>query len=107
MLTHDTALRAYAAMINTLDPSKLEPLLADDLHYASQRVWSSLESKQAYMEYMTGKIAAIKSSGSTVWAEMGTLVVDWPGRLCVVLAQGEKDDLCGAGRSSRRFNRET
>ena len=25
MLTHDTALRAYAAMINTLDPSKLAP----------------------------------------------------------------------------------
>ena len=35
MLDIETALRAYASMMNTLDSSKLEPLLSDDFHYAS------------------------------------------------------------------------
>lgn len=34
-LTVERALRAYAAMMNTLNVSHLEPLLADDFHYAS------------------------------------------------------------------------
>lgn len=38
-LTAEGALRAYATMMNTLDVSGLEPLLADDFHYASQWVF--------------------------------------------------------------------
>jgi hypothetical protein len=32
-------------MVNTLDASHLEPLLADDFHYASQWVFAEMESK--------------------------------------------------------------
>jgi len=37
-LTEREALTAYATMINTGDPSVLEPLLAPDLTYTSQKV---------------------------------------------------------------------
>ena len=41
-LTVERALSAYAAMMNTLNVSHLEPLLADDFHYASQWVFGLL-----------------------------------------------------------------
>ena len=52
MLDIETALRAYASMMNTLDSSKLEPLLSDDFHYASQMVLAEIESKQEYLDYI-------------------------------------------------------
>ena len=39
-LSAEAALRAYARMMNTLDPSHLESFLAEDFHYASQWVFS-------------------------------------------------------------------
>ena len=36
------ACRAYARMVNTFDYSALEPWLADDMEYESQRVISKL-----------------------------------------------------------------
>ena len=92
MLDLETALRAYAAMMNTLDSSKLEPLLAPDFHYASQMVLSEIESKQDYLDYIQPKLEVVKASGATVWAEMGTLTDGFPGP-CVVLAQGAQDNL--------------
>ena len=94
MLTADDALRAYAAMMNTLDVSKLEPLLADDFHYASQWVFSEIESKPAYLEYIAVKLQTVKSAESRVWAEMAWLDREFPGP-CVVLAQGDRDNLVG------------
>ena len=91
-LTAEQALRAYATIMNTLDASQLEPLLADDFHYASQWVFAEIESKTAYMEYIVPKLDAIRRSGATAWAEMGSLDREFPGP-CVVMAQGEKDNL--------------
>lgn len=91
MLEVETALKAYAAMMNTLDCSKLEPLLAENFHYASQMVFSEIESKQEYMAYIQPKLEAVRSSGNSVWAEMGTLS-DGFACPCVVLAQGDKDN---------------
>lgn len=88
----EQALRAYATMMNTLDASPLEPLLADDFHYASRWVLAEIESKTAYMEYIVQKLEAIRKSGATVWAEMGSLDRGLPGP-CVVMAQGEKDNV--------------
>jgi hypothetical protein len=79
-------------MMNTLDASQLEPLLADDFHYASQWVFAEIESKIAYLEYIVQKLDAIRKSGVTVWAEMGSLDREFPGP-CVVMAEGEKDNL--------------
>ena len=91
-LTAEQALRAYATMMNTLDAPQLEPLLADDFHYASQWVFAKIESKTAYLEHIVPKLEAIRKSGATAWAEMGTLDREFPGP-CVVMAQGEKDNL--------------
>ncbi len=59
-LTKSDALRAYATMMNTLDASHIEPLLAEDFHYSSQMVFAELESKQAFLTYIRGKLKTIK-----------------------------------------------
>jgi hypothetical protein len=92
MLEVEDALKAYAAMMNTLNSSKLEPLLAENFHYASQMVFSEIESRQEYMAYIQPKLEAVRSSGNSVWAEMGSLETGFPGP-CVILAQGDKENL--------------
>ena len=92
MLTIEAALKAYASMMNTLDSSKLEPLLALDFHYESQMVFSEITSKQEYLDYINTKLEAVRASGTKVWAEMAMLTHSFPGP-CVVLAQGEKENL--------------
>jgi hypothetical protein len=91
-LTQESALRAYARMINTGDPGVLAPLLAEDFHYSSQWVFGELTSKDAYLDYITGKLDTIRRTGARVWAEMGSLNRGFPGP-CVVLAEGTKDRL--------------
>lgn len=91
-LSKEDALRAYAWMMNTLDASRLEPLLAKDFHYASQWVFSEITSKADYLVYIMPKLEAIRSSGAEVLAEMGVLDRELPGP-CVVMAQGNKDNL--------------
>ncbi len=91
-LSKEKALRAYASMMNSGDVAHLEPLLAEDFHYASQWVFDEIESKQGYLAYITPKLNAVRQSGATVWAEMGWLEREIPGP-CVVLAQGSQDNL--------------
>ena len=91
-LTAEQALNAYANMINTLDASHLEPLLADNFRYASQWVFAEIESKSAYLDYIVPKLEVMRKSGAAPWAEMGWLDHTFPGP-CVVVAQGDKDNL--------------
>jgi hypothetical protein len=87
MLSQEEALRAYAAMMNTLDASKFIPLLADDFHYASQWVFAEITSKREYFDYITKKLEAVKDSGAKVWAEMGEAEESF-----AVLSHGEGKD---------------
>ena len=91
-MTEEDALRAYAAMWNTFDVSRLEPLLADDFQFTSQMVIQEMDSKEEFLVYITEKLRMTKSSGSRVWAEMGRVSYAFPGP-CVVVAQGGRDDL--------------
>lgn len=91
-LSLEDALRAYARMMNTLSAAHLEPLLAEDFHYESQWVLSAITNKREYLDYIGPKLAGIRASGSRVWAEMAELR-SYPGRPCLVLAQGEQDKL--------------
>lgn len=91
-LTEEQALRAYASMMNALDASHIEALLADDFHYASQWVFAEIESKAAYLEYIVPKLEAIRKSDTAAWAEIGWLDRESPGP-CVVMAQSDKDNL--------------
>lgn len=79
-------------MMNTGDVGMMEPLLADDLRYASQWVFAEIESKAEYLEYIRPKLEAVKASGRRAWAEIGHLDSEIPGP-CVLLAQGERDNL--------------
>lgn len=90
--TKTEACRAYARMMNNLDYSAFEPWLADDFHYVSQWVFDEITSKVAYGAYIVPKLQTIRRSGSRVWAELASTHAFGTGA-CVVLAQGERDNL--------------
>ena len=94
-LTEYDALRAYARMMNTLSVEPLEPLLADDFTYESQYVFSALESKQEFLDYIRPKLQTIREADAPVFAEMGTVLAYGKRQPCVVLAQDSKDSLVG------------
>ena len=50
MQTEVDALRAYARMMNTLDPTHFEALLSGDFVYESQVVLQPLQSKQEFLD---------------------------------------------------------
>jgi hypothetical protein len=91
-LTKVDALRAYARMMHHLSADYLDPLLADDFHYASQWVFEEIVSKHQYLEYIRPKLEAIKTSGNRVWAELGELQ-SYPGGPCLIMAQGDKNNI--------------
>lgn len=93
-LTQYDALRAYAKMMNNLNVDPLEPLLADDFIYESQAVFSALESKQAFLDYIRPKLQTIQNTGAKVFAEMGMISAAYRGQQpCVVLAQYSQENL--------------
>jgi len=92
LLKEERALEAYAAMMNSLDASILEPLLAENFRYASQWVLEEIDSKTEYLNYIVPKLEAIRESGSSVWAEMGWINREFS-QPCVIMAQGDRDDL--------------
>ncbi len=94
-LTQYEGLRAYAKMMNTLSIAPLEPLLADNFTYESQTVFSALESKQAFLDYIRLKLKTIQKTGATVFAELGTVSAYGKHQPCVVLAQNTQDHLVG------------
>ena len=67
-LTQVQALETYAVMMNTLNASKIEPILAEDFHYSSQWVLTDITSKQDFLDYITPKLEAIRASDSQVFA---------------------------------------
>ena len=88
------AIRAYAKMINTLEPSHLASMLPDDFHYASQWVMDEITDKSQYMAYITGKITTLKENGQGVWAEIGRFhSMPWGHDFGVILAQKDKRHL--------------
>ena len=94
-LTEAIALRAYACMMNTLNPDYLEPLLAEDFVYESQQVFRGIETKKEFLEYIVPKLQTIRDSNATVFAEMGTVAAYGRNQACVILAQNSKTNLVG------------
>lgn len=91
-LTTKQALTAYAEMMNSCDSSNFEKLLADDLVSTSQAVLTDITSKAEFVTYIRGKLQTIKQSNATVYAELGELNA-YGHSECVVIAQGNKDNL--------------
>ena len=90
-LTERDAAEAWARAYNLLDAGEISPLLAEDVHYASQWVFDELESRADYLHYLEGKLAAIGRSGAKVLAELGETrpypMAPNPPRPCVVVHQ--------------------
>ena len=68
-----TAAQGYAKAFNTLEISHLEPLLADNVQYASQWVFEEIKCKKDFVRYLGGKYEALRKAGaitmaSTSWA---------------------------------------
>jgi len=82
----------YAKMMNALKTECLNQLLSEDLRYNSQWVFEEMRGGQTYLDYMKGKFLTITESGSRPHAEIGELQ-EYPFGYCVVLAQGDKDNL--------------
>lgn len=91
-LTTKQALTAYAEMMNSCDSTNFEKLLADDLVSTSQAVLTDITSKTEFITYIRGKLQTIKQSNATVYAELGELNA-YGHSECVVIAQGNKDNL--------------
>jgi len=92
-LSKETALRAYAKMMNNLDASHIEPFLAEDFIYESQAVFQALRSKTEFMEYITKKLDTIRRADARVYAEMGKIAAYGEIQPCVVTAQYDPDNL--------------
>ena len=91
-LSKADALRAYARMMNTLDASHIEPLLAFDFQYTSQWVFDTIASKKAFLDYIVPKLDTIAKSGNRAYAEMSEFNTFDRGP-CVLMAQGDKEKL--------------
>lgn len=91
-LTEIDALRAYARMINTMDVSHIEPLLDEDVHYASQWMIGEIPSKQEFLDYIKSQLLEIRQSGTRPYAEIA-FVSAWGHNECVATAQGDKENL--------------
>ena len=59
-------------MMNTISVEPLESLLAEDFVYESQTVFQALESKQAFLEYITPKLQTIRSSNASTESSLAT-----------------------------------
>lgn len=92
-ITPDQAAHAYAMALNTLDTTPLEPLLADDFHYASQWVFEEITSKADYLRYLRGKFHTLRDGRNPVFAELGHVDAYGEDQPCVVLAQGSRTEL--------------
>lgn len=92
-LTEETALRAYAIMLNTMSIEPLVSLLADDFIYESQKVFRPLKSKQELLEFIVPKLEMIRKAGVTTFGEMGTVYAYGKMQPCVIMAQDDKSNL--------------
>lgn len=91
--TEKDALIAYAKMLNTGEVEAFISLLSPDFRYASQSVFSEIEGKDDFRDYIESKLETIrKNPTAKVFAELGETNA-WGHEHCVLMAQGSKDDL--------------
>ena len=95
----------YAKTWNTLNPTMIEPYLADDVVYESQKIFTPLVGKEAVCNHLQGKMQNIKKNRhkSDVYAEIGycgsqdgnkiQVLSAETFRPCVLMAQGNPDEV--------------
>lgn len=97
MLTEHEAIVVFAEAWNSLDPGKLIDLMANDVHYASQRVLEELATKEAVSAFLQERMRrtsedVITKPNVKVFAELGRMEAS-PESNCVILAQGTRENI--------------
>ena len=97
-LTKKEAVTILAKAWNNLDASLIEPYIAEDIIYWSQKVLTDMTGKKAVMDYLTHKMESIrKSPDRQIFAELGETkpspMAPQPAEPCVILSQGHKDNV--------------
>ena len=84
----DTYTQAFASAWNSLDISPIATLLDDNFHYSSFWVLEQMTTAEQYLDYLKGKFATLRRSGSLVKAE------HIPGKDFIILTQDNRNR-CG------------
>lgn len=84
---------AYAQIWNSGHCSAFFDLLDVNCRYASQWVFQEMRSKEEIESYLRGKVDAINKNGSKVKAEVGKIRAPNPGDWCVLMYQGNSDEV--------------
>lgn len=97
-LTKKEAATILAKAWNNLNASLIEPYIAEDIIYWSQKVLTDMTGKKAVMHYLTDKMERIrKSPDRQIFAELGETepypMAPNPAEPCVILSQGHKDNV--------------
>jgi hypothetical protein len=90
------ALEAFAKMINTSDTEEFLNLIDDNFIYSSQSVLEDITSKVQFSSYINDKLKSVSASSNKIYAEMADMQPYPMSSLfgpCVVLAQGNKENL--------------
>lgn len=90
-LTELVAATTFARAWNRLDPEAFLGLLAPGAHYTSQWVLDELDSREAIVDYLRGKMKTVRNfrinnPGHRARAELTTC---GNGRPCVAMTQGD------------------
>jgi hypothetical protein len=97
-MTEVDAAYSYACAWNRLDPTEFLDVLSEDVKYASQWVFEELKGKEEFSAYFAAKMQTIKGNAADnpqakVFAELATTSKSYPGRSCVVMAQGDEENV--------------
>ena len=84
---------AYAQIWNSGNYSAFIDLLDANCRYASQWVFQEMSSKEEIESYLTGKVDAVKKNGPKVKAELGEIRAPDPDDWCVLMYQGDTDEV--------------
>jgi len=90
------AARAWAKAYNTFDVTDLEALLDEDICYTSMWVFEDLVGRQTYLEYLRGKLAAVRNSDAPVTGEVAETrpypMYQMPEEPCVYIRQESQEE---------------
>jgi hypothetical protein len=101
------ALEAFARMMNTSDAEEFLQLIDEDFVYSSQMVFEDITSKKEFSSYIKAKLKLVSNSNSKVYAELAMMQPYAMSTLsgpCVVLAQGNKENLVATVLASVKDN---
>lgn|SRR5574344_588889 len=89
-MTSTELVEIYAEAWRKLDAKIVEPYLDEFFKYSSFWVFETLD-REKYIEYLSGKFSAIKSSNTAPAVSTG---YDKTGSPCVILKQGNEAPAC-------------